>query len=45
MSADLLVYTVGHSDHSTTEFLDLLKWHDITLVVDGRSQPYSRWAH
>lgn len=45
MSADLLIYTVGHSDHSSTEFLDLLKRHDITFVVDVRSQPYSRWAH
>jgi uncharacterized protein (DUF488 family) len=27
-----------------TAFVDLLRRHDITLVADVRSQPYSRWA-
>jgi len=40
----LLIHTVGHSDHTTAEFIDLLRRHEITLVVDVRSQPYSRWA-
>jgi uncharacterized protein (DUF488 family) len=44
MSQTLLMYTIGHSDHTTTAFLDLLRQHDITLVADVRSQPYSRWA-
>lgn len=39
-----LIHTIGHSDHSTVEFVDLLRRHRITLVVDVRSQPYSRWA-
>ena len=39
------IYTVGHSDHTTAAFVDLLGRHGITLVVDVRSQPYSRWAH
>ncbi len=44
MPKDLLIHTVGHSDHTTTVFVDLLRRHGITLVVDVRSQPYSRWA-
>lgn len=38
------IYTVGHSDHTAPGFIDLLRQHHITLVVDVRSQPYSRWA-
>ncbi len=37
------IYTIGHSDHATEAFIDLLRDHGITLVVDVRSQPYSRW--
>ena len=39
-----ILYTIGHSDHTTAAFVDLLRRHGITLVVDVRSQPYSRWA-
>jgi uncharacterized protein (DUF488 family) len=42
---DLLIHTIGHSDHTTADLVDLLRRHGITLVVDVRSQPYSRWAH
>lgn len=42
---NLLIRTIGHSDHTTAIFVDLLRRHGITLVVDVRSQPYSRWAH
>lgn len=45
MPKDLLIHTVGHSDDTTTAFVDLLRRHGITLVVDVRSQPCSRWAH
>ena len=38
------IHTIGHSDTTIAEFLDLLLRHDITLIVDVRSQPYSRWA-
>lgn len=41
----VLVYTIGHSDHTTAEFVDLLRRFEIALVVDVRSQPYSRWAY
>ena len=44
MSEGLLIHTIGHSDHTTAAFLDLLRQHGITLVVDVRSQPYSRWT-
>ncbi len=44
MSRRQSLYTVGHSDHTTTTLVDLLRQHDIDTVVDVRSQPYSRWA-
>jgi len=44
MPQGLVVYTIGHSDHGTGALLDLLRRNGITLVVDVRSQPYSRWA-
>jgi len=45
MPTDLLIHTIGHSDHDTPAFVDLLRQHEITLVADVRSQPYSRWTH
>ena len=44
MPENLLIHTIGHSDHTTAAFIDLLHHHAITRVVDVRSQPYSRWA-
>ena len=38
------IYTIGHSNHSAEKFVDLLKRYGIELVVDVRSQPYSRHA-
>lgn len=37
-----LVYTIGHSTHSTERLINLLVRHGITAVADVRSQPYSR---
>ena len=45
MPSERTLYTIGHSDHTVEEFIGLLKRHHITLVVDVRSQPYSRWVH
>ena len=45
MPKDSLIYTIGHSDHDTAAFINLLRQHTITLVADVRSQPYSRWTH
>lgn len=37
--------TIGHSNHSFDRFLSLLKQHEITMLVDVRSQPFSRFRH
>jgi uncharacterized protein (DUF488 family) len=38
------VYTVGHSSHTYEEFARLLAAHNIEVLVDIRSSPYSRYA-
>jgi uncharacterized protein (DUF488 family) len=38
------IQTIGHSNHSADHFLHLLKSHQIEVVVDTRSQPYSNYA-
>ena len=44
MAESLVVYTIGHSNHSPNRFLDLLRCHQIQAVVDVRSVPFSRFA-
>lgn len=39
---DTVIRTVGHSNRSLAEFLDLLAAHRIETVVDVRSIPWSR---
>ena len=39
---NLTVYTIGHSTHSTAEFIELLKRNAIEAIADVRSSPYSR---
>jgi uncharacterized protein (DUF488 family) len=39
-----LVYTVGHSSHPYETFLGLLMGHDIEVLVDTRSSPYSKFV-
>jgi hypothetical protein len=41
---DKMVYTIGHSNHTITAFVALLRQHSITAVCDVRSRPYSRWV-
>lgn len=36
------IFTVGHSNHSTEQFVSLLKRHGVTAVADVRSFPFSR---
>ena len=36
------IYTIGHSNHTVENLLALLRKHAIEVVVDVRSQPYSR---
>jgi uncharacterized protein (DUF488 family) len=38
------LYTIGHSNISVPEFIELLKPHGIEVVIDVRSDPYSRYA-
>lgn len=38
------LYTIGHSTHEFSTFLGLLRNHRIEVVVDVRSQPFSRLA-
>ncbi len=37
------IYTIGHSTNSIERFIELLKQHGITAIVDVRSTPYSRF--
>lgn len=37
------MYTIGHSNHSVEKFIKLLQLHNINVVCDVRSAPYSRY--
>lgn len=39
---ELELFTIGHSTHPIGQFLSLLQRHEITMLVDVRSHPYSR---
>jgi len=38
------ILTIGHSNHDIGAFLAILKKHGIDVLVDIRSDPYSRYA-
>ncbi len=38
------IFTIGHSNHEEQAFLDLLQRHEIEVVADVRSQPYSKYT-
>lgn len=38
------IYTIGHSNHTKEQFLNLLTDAGIQVLVDVRSNPNSRWA-
>ncbi len=42
--SDACLFTVGHSNHSVDVFVGLLKSHEIQVLVDVRSYPYSRYV-
>ncbi|HEX2906092.1 MAG TPA: DUF488 domain-containing protein [Phototrophicaceae bacterium] len=44
MMNHLILYTIGHSNISRADFLMLLRQHHITVLVDVRSAPYSRYV-
>ncbi len=39
----MVIHTLGHSNHPPEKFLSLLHKHDIEVVADVRSRPYSRF--
>ncbi len=39
----LMIYTVGHSNHTLQHFVKLLQSHGVTAVADVRTQPYSAY--
>jgi uncharacterized protein (DUF488 family) len=39
---DVMIYTVGHSNHSTEKFVSLLTANGVSAVADVRSTPFSR---
>ena len=38
------IFTIGHSNHDMLHFLGILRRHRIEMLVDVRSEPYSRYA-
>jgi uncharacterized protein (DUF488 family) len=40
----MILYTIGHSNLTAQEFLDLLRRHGVVALVDVRSAPYSRYV-
>jgi len=38
------IYTVGHSNHALERLVALLRLHEIDMLADVRSQPYSQYA-
>jgi uncharacterized protein (DUF488 family) len=42
MNEPKAIYTIGHSNILVSKLIDLLKQHDIRILVDVRSSPYSQ---
>jgi uncharacterized protein (DUF488 family) len=40
----MTIYTIGHSNIAIARFIDLLRSYSIQVLVETRSQPYSRYA-
>ena len=40
-----IIFTIGHSTHQADDFINLLHRHNISLVCDVRSQPYSKYSN
>lgn len=41
---NLECFTIGHSNHETNRFIELLKTHKINCLGDVRSSPYSKFT-
>jgi uncharacterized protein (DUF488 family) len=44
MSIPVVVWTIGHSNHSAERLVELLQAHGITAVADVRTSPYSAYS-
>jgi uncharacterized protein (DUF488 family) len=44
MSGMSIIYTIGHSNGTVQDLVDLLKAHQIDLVIDVRSSPHSKYV-
>lgn len=44
MENKLTCFTIGHSNQTADEFVELLKRHGIKYLIDVRSTPYSKYA-
>ena len=44
MPSSLVIWTIGHSNHTFERFADLMRGEGIEFVVGVRSYPYSRVA-
>ena len=44
LSPPLSIFSIGHSNHSFADFLGLLQKYQIEVLVDIRSQPYSKYT-
>ena len=40
----MMIFTIGHSNLPLASFVELLRRHEITTVVDVRSQPFSSYS-
>ena len=38
------IFSIGHSNQSMESFLELLRQHEVQVVVDVRSSPYSKYV-
>ncbi len=43
-SSPKIVHTIGHSNHSMEDFLSLLERFEINVLVDVRSNPFTRYS-
>jgi uncharacterized protein (DUF488 family) len=38
------IFSIGHSNRSIQAFIELLRQHNIQILIDVRSSPYSRYV-
>lgn len=40
----VIIFSIGHSNQSIQAFIELLRQHNIQILIDVRSSPYSRYV-